>query len=116
MKKALLLVFALLSLVVVANGQSGQRQNPEQRHQALMAEVKKQMKLSDEKLAKVDELYAAFYKDLSSTRQQGSFDREKMMQSRQKLSEQLAAVLTKAEHEKLTEIEASQRRQGRPTP
>jgi Tfp pilus assembly protein PilP len=116
MKKAFLLVFAFLALVVVANGQTGQRQTPEQRHQTFMSEVKKQMKLSDEKLAKVDELYAAFYKDLSEMRQQGSFDREKMMQSRQKLSEKLAVVLTKAEHDKLMDIEASQRRQGRPTP
>jgi flagellar biosynthesis component FlhA len=120
MKKAVVFIFAFLSFVMVAKGQTGQRQSqsPEQRVQTFMAEVKKQMSLPEEKLVKVEKLYTDFYKDLAEMRQasQGSFDREKMAQHRQKLSEQLALVLTKVEHDKLVEIETSQRRQGRPTP
>lgn len=101
---------------MIANAQPGQQFNPEQRVQNLMTAVKSQMTLTPEKLSQVEKLYLGYYNELQEMRQasQGSFDREKMVQKREKLSESLLTVLTQEEHDKLIEVERSLRRPRRP--
>lgn len=116
MKKTVLMALFLIAIAFAAKSQPAQRWNPEQRVQTLMAEVKAKMNLSPEKLSQVESMYTSYYKEMAELRQnsQGSFDREKMMERRQKFSEKLLTVLTKSEHDQLLEIEQSFRRQGRP--
>lgn len=114
MKKVLFMTVIFTAMALAAICQPQQRLDPEQRVKNLMLKVNEEMSLSEEKKTQVEALYKAFYQEFLEMRESGSFDREKMIQRREKLSEQLLEVLTQPEHDKLIEIERSQRQQNRP--
>lgn len=113
MKKVLLMTVVFSAIAIAAISQPRQQLDPEQRVKNLMLKVNEEMSLSEEKKTQIEFIYKTFYQESAELRESGSFDREKMIQRREKLSEQLLEVLTQDERDKLIEIERSQWQQRR---